>query len=88
MIRTYNALLADFRGEVVAEVTAATALTDAQQDKIAATLKSAMGSDINIETRVDESLIGGMVVRVGSRMIDFSLATKLQGLRLAMKGVG
>lgn len=88
MIRTYNALLAEFRGEVVAEVTSATALSDAQQEKIAATLKGAMGRDINIETRVDESLIGGMVVRVGSRMVDFSLATKLQGLRLAMKGVG
>lgn len=88
MIKDYNELLADFRGEVVAEVTAATPLTDAQQDKIAATLKSAMGRDINIETRVDENLIGGMVVRVGSRMVDFSLATKLQGLRLAMKGVG
>ena len=47
-----------------------------------------MGRDVNIETRVDEGLIGGMIVRVGSRMVDFSLATKLQGLRLAMKGVG
>jgi F-type H+-transporting ATPase subunit delta len=88
MIRAYNALLAQHRGEVAATVTSAVALTDEQRDKLAAALKQAVGRDVNIETSVDENLIGGMVVRVGSRMVDFSLATKLASLRLSMKGVG
>lgn len=88
MITTFNQLLADFRGEIAAEITAAAPLSDGQRDKIAAALRAAMGRDVNIDIRVDEGLIGGMIVRVGSRMVDFSLATKLQGLRLAMKGVG
>lgn len=88
MIRAYNELLAHHRGEIAAEVTSAQPLTDEQRDKLAAQLKQAMGRDVNIETSVDEGLIGGMIVRVGSRMVDFSLATKLASLRLSMKGVG
>lgn len=88
MITAYNRILADFRGEIAASVTSAAALTDDQRERLAAALKQAVGRDVNIETRVDENLIGGMVVRVGSRMIDFSLATKLASLRLSMKGVG
>ncbi len=88
MIRGYNELLAQHRGEVAAEVTSAQPLTDAQRDNLAAALKQAVGRDVTIETSVDESLIGGMIVRVGSRMVDFSLSTKLASLRLSMKGVG
>lgn len=88
MIRGFNERLAQHRGEIAATVTSAAALSDAQQENLAASLKQAMGRDVTIETSVDESLIGGMVVRVGSRMVDFSLATKLASLRLSMKGVG
>lgn len=88
IFRAYHKKLADWRGEIAAEVVSATPLSDDQQSRIASALRTAMGRDVNIETRVDEALIGGMIVRVGSRMVDFSLATKLQGLRLAMKGVG
>lgn len=88
MIRAYNELLAQHRGEVSASVTSAQPLTDEQQSKLADALKQAVGRDVNIETSVDEGLLGGMVVRVGSRMVDYSLATKLNSLRLSMKGVG
>lgn len=88
MIRAYNELLAQHRGEVSASVTSAQPLSDEQRGKLADALKQAVGRDVNIETSVDESLLGGMVVRVGSRMVDYSLATKLNSLRLSMKGVG
>ncbi|WP_416898869.1 MAG: F0F1 ATP synthase subunit delta [Minwuia sp.] len=88
MIRAYNQLLSQHRGEIAASVTSAQPLSDEQQQKLADALKQAMGRDVNIETSVDEGLIGGMIVRVGSRMVDFSLSTKLAGLRLSMKGVG
>ncbi len=86
--RAYNKLLAHHRGDVSASVTSAQPLTDEQQSKLADALKQAVGRDVNIETSVDEGLLGGMVVRVGSRMVDYSLATKLNSLRLSMKGVG
>lgn len=88
MIRAYNELLAQHRGEVSASVTSALPLSEEQRQKLSDTLKQAVGRDVNIETSVDEGLLGGMVVRVGSRMVDYSLATKLNSLRLSMKGVG
>jgi len=88
MIKAYGQLLAAERGEVVARVTAAKKLTKGQLDAVSSALKSAIGSDVSLESEVDESLIGGLVIRVGSRMIDSSIRTKLQNLKFAMKGVG
>jgi F-type H+-transporting ATPase subunit delta len=66
-------------------VTSAHALTAAQVESIKAALKSATGRDVQIVTKVDQSLLGGLIVKVGSRMIDSSLKTKLNSLKLAMK---
>ncbi len=62
-------------------------LSNAQLDAVRKQLAQAMGQEVQLESTVDESLIGGLVVRVGSRMIDYSLRTKLQNLKVAMKGV-
>ena len=88
MIKGYQALLAAKRGEATAEVFSATALSDAQLGAIKDSLKTAMGTNVAIDTKVDDSLLGGLIVKVGSRMVDTSLKTKLSQLRLAMKGVG
>ena len=88
MIRAYARLVAEHRGEVVAEVVSAHKLTAAQEKSLAAALKSSFGKSVNLSTKVDGALLGGLVVRVGSRMIDTSLRTKLNSLRLAMKEVG
>ncbi|MGF1611324.1 MAG: F0F1 ATP synthase subunit delta [Kiloniellales bacterium] len=88
MITAYLAELARRRGEVTAEVTAARPLSDAQQSKLTETLRRSVGAKVQVDLKVDPALIGGLVVRVGSRMIDSSLRTKLQKLQLAMKGVG
>jgi F-type H+-transporting ATPase subunit delta len=88
MIRMYGQLLAQHRGEVVAEVTSAKSLNDAQLNALKASLAEGLGRDITVNAHVDDSLIGGLVVQVGSRMVDTSLRTKLQNLKYAMKGVG
>lgn len=85
MISAYTSLLAQKRGEVTADVTTAHALGDAQVESLKAALKSATGRDVLINTKVDASLLGGLVVKVGSRMIDSSLRTKLNSLKIAMK---
>ena len=86
MIGAYRGIVAQHRGEVTADVTSATPLTEAQRAAVEQALKQAIGSNVAINTDVDPDLIGGMVVRVGSRMVDSSLRTKLQRLQLAMKG--
>jgi F-type H+-transporting ATPase subunit delta len=88
IIKAFRNLLARRRGETAAEVTAAHKLSEAQLEALAATLKKAVGTEVIIAERLDPSILGGLVVRVGSRMVDSSLRTKLQRLRLAMKGVG
>ncbi|MCF8467448.1 MAG: F0F1 ATP synthase subunit delta [Sneathiella sp.] len=88
MIAAFGKLLAAERGEVVAKVTSAKKLSDSQIEAVSAALKSAIGSNVNLESDVDESLIGGLVIKVGSRMVDSSIRTKLQNLKFAMKGVG
>ena len=88
MINDFGRLLAAHRGEVVAKVTSAKKLSDSQVEAVSAALKSAIGSDVSLEADIDESLIGGLVVKVGSRMVDSSIRTKLQNLKFAMKGVG
>jgi F-type H+-transporting ATPase subunit delta len=88
MIAMFRALLAEHRGEVTAEVTAAHPLSDAQRDALAEKIRGSMGRDVKLNVRVDESIIGGLVVRVGSRMIDSSIRAKLARLQNAMKEVG
>jgi len=85
MISGYNAILARKRGEMMADVTSAHPLSGAQLDSLKASLKTATGKDVRVDTRVDASLLGGLVVKVGSRMIDSSLKTKLNSLQIAMK---
>jgi len=88
LIRALNALIAREKGIVTADVTAAKALTKAQSEKLSATLKATVGQDVKINLAVDESLIGGLVVKVGSKMIDTSIRSKLANLQNAMKEVG
>lgn len=80
--------LARRRGEVTAQVTAAHKLTDAQQNDLTTALRKVVGSKVDFDLKVDPALLGGLVVRVGSRMIDTSLRSKLEKLQYAMKGVG
>jgi len=88
MIRAYRKLLADARGEITAEVTAARPLSQAQQAALVAAMKRALGGKVAVDIKLDPALLGGLVVKLGSRMIDNSLKTKLQKLQFAMKGVG
>jgi F-type H+-transporting ATPase subunit delta len=88
LIRIFAALLAEHRGEVTAEVTAARALSEAQQAALAETLKSAIGREVKLNVSVDDSLIGGLVVKVGSKMVDTSIRSKLASLQYAMREVG
>ena len=80
--------IATEKGEVTAEVTSAKALTIAQAEKLAKVLSAQAGKDVKIVASVDESLIGGLVVKVGSRMIDTSIRAKLTALQNTMKEVG
>lgn len=86
MARAYRAILADRRGEVSAEVTSAMPLTRAQSDRLAKMLKSEVGANVTIDAKVDADILGGLIVRVGSRMVDSSLRTKLQKLQFVLKG--
>lgn len=81
-------MIVDDRGELTAEVSAAAPLSDAQAEKLAAALRQRFGREVKINASVDESLIGGLVVKVGSRMIDTSIAARLANLQNAMKEVG
>lgn len=88
IIDQYLAILAGRRGEMTAEVTSAHPLSDKQLATLQDTLRRTVGGAVNVTAKVDPALLGGLVVRLGSRMIDSSLNTKLQHLRLAMRGVG
>lgn len=88
MFRAYRTLLAAHRGEATADVVSAEPLSDAQVADLKAALKGVTGKDIRINAAVDPSLIGGLVVKFGSRMIDTSLKTKLNALKIALKEVG
>ena len=87
MIAAFQAKLAEHRGEVSAEVTSAVPLKPNHLDAVRDALRTIVGRDVTLESRVDPSLIGGLTVRIGSRMLDNSLRTKLQNLELAMKGI-
>ena len=87
MLKTFRAMLARERGEVSADVASAHALTPDQLAALKDALRAQIGKDVQVNTRVDPNLLGGLVVKVGSRMIDSSLRTKLNNLKVAMKGL-
>jgi F-type H+-transporting ATPase subunit delta len=88
MTRSYRALAARHKGEVTAQVTLAEALSDAHRSAITDALKSVTGKDVGLDVKVDPAIIGGLVVKLGSRMVDSSLRTKLNSIKHAMKEVG
>ena len=88
MIEAYLNKLAERRGEVTAEVIAAQQLTKAQEDALGEQLRRVVGGRVTMDVRVDPSLLGGMVVKIGSRMVDGSLKGQLQRLQLSMRGIG
>jgi F-type H+-transporting ATPase subunit delta len=88
MITSFRQMLAKERGEISATVTSAEPLSEAQVKALREALKDSMGKDVSLNQKVDASLIGGLVVQVGSRMVDTSLKTKLNALKFAMKEAG
>ena len=88
LVSDLTARIAAEKGEVTAEVTSATALSADQAAKLAASLKAKIGKDVKLKTTVDESLIGGLIVKLGSSMIDTSVKAKLAALQNVMKEVG
>ncbi|SFD53153.1 ATP synthase F1 subcomplex delta subunit [Sulfitobacter brevis] len=88
LVRTLRETIAADKGEITADVTSAKALTKAQSDKLAKSLKASTGKDVTLNATVDETLIGGLVVKVGSKMIDTSIRSKLNSLQNIMKEVG
>lgn len=87
IIRAFRAMAAEHRGEVVADVVSAHALSSAQERELAAALKSVAGKEISMNVTVDPAILGGLIVKIGSRQIDTSLKTKLNSLKLALKEV-
>lgn len=87
-VKIFARLAAEHRGEVSAEVTAARPLSEAQREALARTLREAIGREVRLQLAVDEDLIGGLVVKVGSRMVDSSIRSRLAALKRAMKEVG
>ncbi len=86
VVRYFNLLAANHRGETTAEVTSAHPLTDEQVQALKANLKTRIGRDVAVDLSVDPAILGGLVVKVGSQMIDGSIRTKLNTLAQAMKG--
>jgi F-type H+-transporting ATPase subunit delta len=88
MIAAYLEKLAERRGEITAEIVAAQPLSTAQLDQLRQQLRRSVGRPVTVDLKVDAGLVGGMIVRLGSRMIDGSIRSKLQRLQMAMMGVG
>lgn len=86
MIDVYRALLAQRRGEMTAEVTSARPLGESQRSALETALMRSVGANVSIDARVDPGILGGLIVKVGSRMVDSSLRTKLEKLQISMKG--
>lgn len=86
MIKSFRQQLAQHRGEMVAEVQSALPLTEEQTAALKETLKASYGKDVRLDAKVDPSLLGGLIVKVGSRMFDSSLKTKLSNLKVVLKG--
>ncbi len=88
LVSGLRARIAEARGELTADVVSAIALSDEQQKRLTTTLAEKSGKTVKLNTRVDDSLIGGMIVKLGSQMIDSSVRSKLASLQNAMKEVG
>ncbi len=86
IIRAFRQLAANFRGETSAEVTSAHPLSDEQVAALRQSLRQRLGRDVSVDLSVDPSLLGGLIVRIGSQMIDSSIKTRLNTLAHAMKG--
>jgi len=86
MIRVFKAFAAQERGEITAEVTSAVALTEEQVAALKDTLKASVGKDVQLDMHVDPDILGGLIVKIGSRMVDSSLRTKLASMRIGLKG--
>lgn len=86
--KAFGAMLAEHKGEVAAEVVSAVPLGEAELDSLKQSIAGYVGQAVTVETRVDPALLGGVVVRVGSRMLDASLRTKLKQLEQSLKGSG
>ena len=86
IIRAFKRIAADHRGEISAEVTSAHPLKDDQVDALKAQLAKRAGRDVTIDAQVDPAILGGIVIKLGSEMIDASIRTKLNRLATAMKG--
>ncbi|WP_404424448.1 F0F1 ATP synthase subunit delta [Thalassospira australica] len=87
VISSYLSMLSAFKGEVTAQVTSASELKKEQIEAVTGALKEVVGATVKVDLNVDPAVLGGLVVKVGSRVFDASLRTKLQKLELAMKGV-
>ena len=85
IVRGYKAMVAKHKGEVTAQVTVAEPLSDARLAEIKSSLKSVTGKDVQVDVQIDPTIIGGLIVKLGSRMIDSSLRTKLNAIKFAMK---
>jgi F-type H+-transporting ATPase subunit delta len=88
ILKAFRLLVAQFKGEVTAEVTVAEKLNDKHLDALRSALKGVTGKDVDLDVKVDPSIIGGLVVKLGSRMVDTSLKTKLNAIKHAMKETG
>jgi len=88
VIKTFRVLVARFKGEVAADVTVAEQLNDKNLDALKTALKAVTGQDVALNVKIDPAIIGGLVVKVGSRMVDSSLRTKLNSIKNAMKEAG
>ena len=85
MIKAFRALIAQHKGEATAAVTVAEPLKGQHVDALRAALKSVTGKDVDLDIKIDPAILGGLVVKLGSRMVDSSLRTKLNGIKHAMK---
>ena len=88
MIRDFRALVANYKGEVTADVTVAERLNDARFTEIKSTLAAVTGTEVQVNVHVDPAIIGGLIVKIGSRMVDSSLRTKLSAIKHAMNEAG
>ena len=88
VIRGFRTLVARFKGEATAEVTVAEQLSEKNLEALKGALKTVTGKDVDLKVKVDPAIIGGLVVKVGSRMVDSSLRTKLNAIKHAMKEAG
>ncbi len=88
VIKTFGVLVAAFKGEATADVTVAEPLSDKNLDALKTALKSVTGREVSLNVRIDPAIIGGLIVKVGSRMVNSSLRTKLNSIKNAMKEAG